>query len=75
MVPTIVAMLLKLEDLGKFDFSSVRYITNAGAALPVAHARIIRKIFPHIKIFSMYGLTECKWATYLSPEELDNRPD
>jgi long-chain acyl-CoA synthetase len=75
MVPTIIAMLLKLEDLGKFDFSSVRYITNAGAALPVAHARIIRKLFPHIKIFSMYGLTECKRATYLSPEELDNRPD
>jgi len=75
MVPTIAAMLLKLEDLGKFDFSSVRYITNAGAALPVAHAKKFREMFPHIKIFSMYGLTECKRATYLSPEELDNRPD
>ncbi|MBN2020377.1 MAG: AMP-binding protein [Sedimentisphaerales bacterium] len=75
MVPTIVAMLLKLEDLGKFDFSSVRYITNAGAALPAAHAKKIRELFPHIKIFSMYGLTECKRATYLLPEELDNRPD
>jgi long-chain acyl-CoA synthetase len=74
-VPTVLAMLLRLEDLTKFDFSSVRYITNAGAALPVAHTRRIREIFPHIKIFSMYGLTECKRASFLSPEELDSRPD
>jgi amino acid adenylation domain-containing protein len=75
MVPTIVAMLLKLGDLKKFDFSSVRYITSAGAALPVAHVKIIRELFPHIKVFSMYGLTECKRASFLSPEELDDRPD
>jgi long-chain acyl-CoA synthetase len=74
-VPTVLAMLLKLEDLKKFDFSSVRYITNAGSALPVSHTRRIREMFPHIKIFSMYGLTECKRASFLSPEELDNRPD
>ena len=33
-VPTIVAMLLNMQDLDKYDFSSLRYITNTGAALP-----------------------------------------
>jgi long-chain acyl-CoA synthetase len=74
-VPTVLAMLLRLEDLKKFDFSGVRYITNAGAALPMSHTRRIRETFPHIKIFSMYGLTECKRASFLLPEELDNKPD
>jgi long-chain acyl-CoA synthetase len=43
--------------------------------LPVSHTRRIREMFPHIKIFSMYGLTECKRASFMLPEELDNRPD
>jgi len=73
-VPTIVAMLLKLRDLGKYDFSSLRYITNTGAVLPVNHIRRLRELMPHVRIFSMFGLTECKRVCYLSPEELDNRP-
>jgi acyl-CoA synthetase (AMP-forming)/AMP-acid ligase II len=28
-----------------------------------------------VKIFSMYGLTECKRVSYLPPEQLDKRPD
>ncbi len=75
LVPTVLALLLRLEDLSKYDFSSVRYITNAGAALPKSHTLSVRKMFPHIKIFSMYGLTECKRATYLPFEELDSKPD
>src|SRR5207249_1738234 len=32
-VPTIAALLLQL-DLSRYDFSSLRYLTNTGAALP-----------------------------------------
>ncbi len=73
-VPTIVAMLLQMNNINKYDFSSLRYITNAGAALPVEHIKRFRVLFPHVNIYSMYGLTECKRVSYLHPEELDKRP-
>ena len=74
LVPTILAILLGLKDLDKFDFSNIRYISNTAAALPPAHIAELRKIFPHVRIFSMYGLTECKRVSYLPPEEIDRRP-
>lgn len=73
-VPTILAMLLKLQDLKKYDFGSLRYISNTGAALPVEHIRKLRNLFPGVQIYSMFGLTECKRVCYLPPDEIDNRP-
>jgi long-chain acyl-CoA synthetase len=73
-VPTIAAILLDL-DLAKHSFPSLRYITNAGAALPVAHVVRIRQAFPSAKLYSMYGQTECKRISYLQPDQLDIRPD
>ncbi|MCK4629286.1 MAG: AMP-binding protein, partial [Sedimentisphaerales bacterium] len=73
-VPTIVAMLLRMQNIGKYDFSTLKYITNTGAALPVEHIRRLRTIFPQVKIFSMFGLTECKRVGYMPPAELDRRP-
>jgi len=74
-VPTILAMLLGMEYLTKYDFSSLRYLTNTGAALPVAHIRRLRELLPGVRIFSMYGLTECKRVCFLPPEEIDIHPD
>ncbi|HEU4370265.1 MAG TPA: AMP-binding protein [Methylomirabilota bacterium] len=71
-VPTMSAILLQL-DLGRFDFSRLRYITNTAAALPAEHIRRLRALFPHVAIYSMYGLTECKRVSYLPPTELDRR--
>lgn len=72
-VPTIFAILLGLK-LEKFDFSNLRYITNTAAALPPAHIEQLRRIFPHVRLYSMYGLSECKRVSYLPPEEVGNRP-
>ncbi|HNQ02432.1 MAG TPA: AMP-binding protein [Syntrophales bacterium] len=74
-VPTIFAILLQMKDLRKYDLGSLRYITNTAAALPVTHIRQIREAFPQARLYSMYGLTECKRVSYLPPEELDRRPD
>ncbi len=74
-VPTIAAILVKLKNLDKHDFSSLRYITSTGQALPPNHISHLKKTFPEVKIFSMYGLTECKRVAYLPPEELETRPD
>ncbi|HIQ01481.1 MAG TPA: AMP-dependent synthetase, partial [Anaerolineales bacterium] len=72
-VPTIFAMLLQM-DLSRFDLSSLRYLTNTAAALPVEHIQRLREAFPQARLYSMYGLTECKRTLYLPPEELDRRP-
>lgn len=72
-VPTLYALLLPM-DLSAFDLSSLRYLTNTAAALPVSHIEALRKKFPRVTMFSMYGLTETKRTLYLPPEELDRRP-
>lgn len=74
-VPTMFAILLQMEDFKKYDLSSLRYITNTAAYLPVEHIQRLRGIFPQAKLYSMYGLTECKRVSYLPPGELDRRPD
>ncbi len=73
-VPAMAALLLQLQDIGKCDFSSVRYITNTGQALPPSHIRDLQKAFKNASIYSMYGLTECKRVSYLPPSELSRRP-
>lgn len=72
-VPTIFAILADM-DLGAFDLSSIRTVTNTAAALQLAHIEALKRIFPKARIYSMYGLTECKRCTYLPPEDLDRKP-
>jgi amino acid adenylation domain-containing protein len=73
-VPTMFAAMLQL-DLGRLDLSSLRYLTNAAAALPPAHLQQLRQKLPHVKIYSMYGLTETKRALYLPPNRADTNPE
>ena len=73
LVPTISSILLQL-NLREYSFPHLRYITNTAAALPTEHIRQLREIFPHVKIYSMYGLTECKRVSYLPPDQIDVRP-
>jgi acyl-CoA synthetase (AMP-forming)/AMP-acid ligase II len=75
LVPMIAAVLVKMTNLNTYGLDSLRYLTNAAAALPVQHIRKLRSLLPHVTLFSMYGLTECKRVSYLPPEELDRRPD
>jgi amino acid adenylation domain-containing protein len=75
LVPTMAALLLRMENLAKFDLSALRYMTNTAAALPAAYIRKLQALFPHVTIFSMYGLTECKRVSYLPPDQLEPRPD
>ncbi|MCK4538376.1 MAG: AMP-binding protein [Candidatus Krumholzibacteria bacterium] len=74
-VPTMSAILLQMKELGKEDFSGLRYISNTAAALPVSHINGLKKVFPSTTIYSMYGLTECKRVSYLPPDQLDVRPE
>jgi amino acid adenylation domain-containing protein len=73
-VPTMFALIEDLKHLPSYDFSRVRYVTNTAAALSPRLLFRLRQIFPASRVFSMYGLTECKRCSYLPPEEIDRRP-
>ncbi|MER9235598.1 acyl--CoA ligase [Mesorhizobium sp. M0622] len=73
-VPTIFAALGELKSLRDQDFSSIRYVTNTAAALPLKHILLLQELFSGARIYSMYGLTECKRCTYLPPEDLERKP-
>ena len=74
-VPTVFSTLLGLKSLKEGDLPSIRYVTNTGAALAVRHIQMLRVLLPSARIYSMYGLTECKRCTYLPPEDIDRKPD
>jgi acyl-CoA synthetase (AMP-forming)/AMP-acid ligase II len=74
LVPTIAAILVNMEKLPEEGLASLRYITNAAAALPPAHIERLLKVFPNAKLFSMYGQTECTRVCYLPPDQLAIRP-
>lgn len=73
-VPTIFAIMLRLKDIEQYKFNSLRYITNTAAALPLSHIKKIKELFPKVKLYSMYGLTECNRVSYLPPDEIDRKP-
>ena len=74
LTPTVVAMLRRFRHLGIRHPDAVRWITSTGQALTPAHSRWLRSAFPAARVYSMYGLSECKRVSFLPPEELDRRP-
>ncbi|NUP04799.1 MAG: AMP-binding protein [Polyangiaceae bacterium] len=73
-IPTALGVIGELKSLEAFDMSSLRYVTNAAAALPPKHVRMLRDRLPHVRIVSMYGQTECLRGTWLPHDEIDRRP-
>jgi amino acid adenylation domain-containing protein len=73
-VPAMFARLLAISGIDRYDLGALRLLTNAAAALPERHIRQLQSNFPQARLYSMYGLTECKRVTYLPPEQLDIRP-
>ena len=73
-VPTLFAALLDLPVLTRFDLSGLRLLTNAAAALPLRHIERLRAAWPQAALVSMYGLTECKRASFLPADQIDARP-
>jgi amino acid adenylation domain-containing protein len=72
-VPTIYSMLLSM-NLSGTDLSSLRYLTNAAAGLPVEHVKRLRETFPAVELYLMHGLTEVARTMYLPPEQVEARP-
>jgi acyl-CoA synthetase (AMP-forming)/AMP-acid ligase II len=73
-VPTVFAMLARMENLSDHDLSGVRYISNTAATLTESNIDFLKSTFPGARIYSMYGITECHRTSYLPPEDLDKKP-
>jgi len=74
-VPPLWMRLLDVAGFRSAPLPSLRALTNAGGRLPTAAVRAVRQAQPGAQLFLMYGLTEALRSTYLSPEEVDRRPD
>ncbi len=74
LVPSMVLLLVKFNQLKTYDLTSIRYVTNTGAQLMPSYIDAINTLLPHAKLFSMYGLTECKRCTYLPADHVDKKP-
>jgi amino acid adenylation domain-containing protein len=74
-VPTIFQVLSAALGDRAPELPHLRFLTNTAAALAPATIEGLRAAFPHARLYSMYGLTECKRVSYLPPEQLDARPD
>jgi len=71
LVPTLFNALLQFPDLEKYDRSSVRYFTSAGAIFPVELKNQTKKIFPNAVAGEIYGMTEeAGLGTRLLPKDV-----
>jgi acyl-CoA synthetase (AMP-forming)/AMP-acid ligase II len=73
-VPSTYALLLQHTALGEYDFSSLRYLTQAGGAMSPQLTRRLRTALPHPRLFVMYGQTEAtSRISWLPPEKLEEK--
>jgi acyl-CoA synthetase (AMP-forming)/AMP-acid ligase II len=74
-VPSTFALLLSRVDLAAAQLGALRYVTQAGAAMPVPLIDKLRKALPRTKVFVMYGQTEATARlTYVPPGRLTDKP-
>jgi long-chain acyl-CoA synthetase len=73
-VPPTYALLLSRVQLGSFDLSALRYVTQAGGAMPPALTQRLRETLPYTQVFVMYGQTEATARlTWLPPDRLTEK--
>ena len=73
-VPSTYALLLERVALDDYDLSSLRYLTQAGGAMPISLTRRLRAALPQPELFVMYGQTEAtSRLTWLPPAQLETK--
>ncbi|MCB9887275.1 MAG: AMP-binding protein [Planctomycetes bacterium] len=70
-----VAASLTSGTLTAEDGASLRYVTNSGGALRTSDSAVLRRCWPHVEVYAMYGLTEAFRSAFLPPAEFDAHPD
>jgi acyl-coenzyme A synthetase/AMP-(fatty) acid ligase len=65
------AALIRLHKRRPFELPQLRALTNTGENLPLAAIDDLRKIQRELRVYLMFGLTECKRVSILLPEEYE----
>ncbi|GIJ80002.1 Acyl-CoA synthetase (AMP-forming)/AMP-acid ligase II [Micromonospora phaseoli] len=73
-VPSLAINLLRLLRRPGAARPALRLITNTGATMPPEVLAGLRDQLPDLKVQLMFGLTECKRAAILPPDEDLRRP-
>ncbi|MBX6744530.1 MAG: long-chain-fatty-acid--CoA ligase [Acetobacteraceae bacterium] len=73
--PTVWISLLRHEDFGRRDLSSLRHVYYGAAIMPVPVLQELRERLPGARPYNCYGQSEiAPLATVLRPEEHEERP-
>jgi acyl-CoA synthetase (AMP-forming)/AMP-acid ligase II len=73
-VPATFALLLARTNLAALDLDNLRYVTQAGAAMPTALVDKLHTALPKARIYVMYGQTEATARlSYVPPERLHEK--
>jgi long-chain acyl-CoA synthetase len=75
-VPTLFHFLVTMRDFGRYDFSSLKTISYAGATMPVQTIQRLKERLPWVELRNFFGLTETTSVTHVlpGPDALE-RPD
>ncbi len=73
-VPPLASMLERILRVRPVELKSLRKITNTGGHLSNSIILGLAELLPGVNIYAMYGLTECKRALYLPPEDIKRKP-
>lgn len=73
-VPATFSILLSRTNLSDYNLSSLRYVTQAGGAMPPSNIRRFIEQVKGLRFFVMYGQTEATARiSYLNPEYLEEK--
>lgn len=74
-VPSTFGLLLSRVNLADAGLASLRYVTQAGAAMSQSLKERLCAALPQAKVFVMYGQTEATARlSYVPPERLSEKP-
>jgi acyl-CoA synthetase (AMP-forming)/AMP-acid ligase II len=73
-VPSLAEALARLLARRDTALPRLRLLTNTGAAMPASVLAELRGRLPGLRVQLMYGLTECKRASIMPPDEDLRRP-
>ncbi len=68
-VPAMASSLVKIIQVFKTKLPHLKKITNTGGHLAQETIKNLTTLLPTTNIYAMYGLTECKRALYLPPQD------
>jgi len=72
-VPPLWVQLVRYLVAVETELPALRYITNSGGKIPASVLEALPQVFPGVRLFLMYGLTEAFRSTYLAPERFGQK--